>query len=833
MSPVQINGHYFDGSHITPTRATLIRTGGGGASVIGDSVATRCRARDLRVSPRMGSAKRFVSLPNGGQLLCADSPALDGLGQEVRSEGVVAWLEQRWTIALASLLIIVGILTGAYFHGLPVLAERVAGMVQLETEAALGETAVDWMDRNAWLEPSRLKGEFRYRLESRFADLIDGLPNQRRYTLMFRAAPSMGPNAMAFPGGIVVITDELIHAARNEEEVLAVMAHEIGHVERRHALRGMLHDSVIAIAATALFADASSVGGAVAGVPTVLTRLKYSREFESEADDFAFALLARHGISPAAFADAMESISEDDHDHGERLAFLSSHPVTEERMARARGRLQAGTSESGGTMIRVAGLGVLLLLVASVAKSGVAYASQDDILGMLRNRQFTELEKTLNGCQPGVENNLVEERRVHNAFTAFELEHREDRTVVVALSDWVQRSPQSYAARTARGIYFIDRGKQVQTGRGPTKAQQGQLDVMREWFDRGRVDLIASLDLCPAPLMSHIWLLRLAMRNGPYADVQRYFRNASTYAHKSLELRLAYMRSLEPDWGGTLEDMQKFARESESVLGPGFATNTLWGLYWFERVAPKFGRDDYAGAHEILMEGLARHESPRLYCARAFARMHLDRWPEAMTDLQASLSGMRSGHSYCTSVANHLAKTRPTSPGLLEILDSRIALNPADVDLLRHRGWVYFKRGNSAAALQDLRLAAERGDSWARGMVGTLLRDGAGGMPSNPEAAVDYFRNAAHGGDSYAQQNVVQLLRSLGREQEAQQEDRIYRVSEKARSRADAAREPLAQMYGPIGPFLDPRVQAVGLGALAMGWIAVRVQRRNRGTLRS
>jgi predicted Zn-dependent protease len=68
----------------------------------------------------------------------------------------------------------------------------------------------------------------------------------------------------------------------------------------------------------------------------LLAQAKYSREFETEADEFAFDLLRQHNISPELFADLMERLSEGSDKNGQSWSFLSSHPVTASRVLRAR-----------------------------------------------------------------------------------------------------------------------------------------------------------------------------------------------------------------------------------------------------------------------------------------------------------------------------------------------------------------------------------------------------------------------------------------------------------------------------------------------------------------
>jgi predicted Zn-dependent protease len=101
-------------------------------------------------------------------------------------------------------------------------------------------------------------------------------------------------------------------------------------------MRHVLQDSAIAVLVAAVSSDAASLSVAVAGMPVLLVQAQYSRGFEAEADEFAFALLKRHGYSPAAFADLMERLDRDHRESESTFAFLSTHPVSERRIQRAR-----------------------------------------------------------------------------------------------------------------------------------------------------------------------------------------------------------------------------------------------------------------------------------------------------------------------------------------------------------------------------------------------------------------------------------------------------------------------------------------------------------------
>lgn len=98
------------------------------------------------------------------------------------------------------------------------------------------------------------------------------------YQLNFRKNPVIGANAFALPGGYMLITDELIDLANNNDEIVAVLAHELGHVKGRHALRQTLQGTVSGFIIIAITGDVSSIAS---GLPALMMNISYSRELEA------------------------------------------------------------------------------------------------------------------------------------------------------------------------------------------------------------------------------------------------------------------------------------------------------------------------------------------------------------------------------------------------------------------------------------------------------------------------------------------------------------------------------------------------------------------------
>ena len=159
-------------------------------------------------------------------------------------------------------------------------------------------------------------------------------------------------NAMALPGGYVYVTRGLLALANSEAELAGVIGHEIGHVTAHHTAERYNRATVAGILSAGLgVATGSSALGQIAQQGSQLYLLKFSREQEYEADALGVKYIARSGYDPTAEADFLHSLDrdsklkaslagEDARDH--QSDFMSTHPLTADRVARAR-RLAADT----------------------------------------------------------------------------------------------------------------------------------------------------------------------------------------------------------------------------------------------------------------------------------------------------------------------------------------------------------------------------------------------------------------------------------------------------------------------------------------------------------
>ncbi|XOV92081.1 MAG: M48 family metallopeptidase [Bacteroidota bacterium] len=136
-------------------------------------------------------------------------------------------------------------------------------------------------------------------------------------------------NAFASLGGHIFIFSGMIEMAEEPEELAAVLAHEIGHVEKRHVVNKLVKE----IGVTVLFSILS--GGdpvLVSEVARAAVSSAFDRSQESEADLFAMETLEKSKISPRYVASIFRRIKEKYGGYDERLEFLMSHPNLNKRI---------------------------------------------------------------------------------------------------------------------------------------------------------------------------------------------------------------------------------------------------------------------------------------------------------------------------------------------------------------------------------------------------------------------------------------------------------------------------------------------------------------------
>jgi Zn-dependent protease with chaperone function len=283
---------------------------------------------------------RRADSPSGTlRVSCLAAPALARL--EIRDPAVAAELVSRcgqldenvpgrhgiarivgWSLAAAVSIVVV------VLFGVPLAADRLAPLVPQSFERRLGDVA-----------ESQVKAVFGSKVcnnppgQAAFAKLVNAVRDSVGFDTSIQASVLSSPiaNAFALPGGKVYVFSELLAKADNADELAGILAHELGHLSHRDSMRNLIYNGGTSFLIGLLFGDITGSGALIFASRSVVTA-SYSREAEQNADSFAIDAMHRLGRSPRPMGELLFRVTGKEGDKS--LTILSSHPLTEDRLAR-------------------------------------------------------------------------------------------------------------------------------------------------------------------------------------------------------------------------------------------------------------------------------------------------------------------------------------------------------------------------------------------------------------------------------------------------------------------------------------------------------------------
>ena len=381
MNDGGVRADFHDGLSSRPREVTLRFLPGGrlliegaearetsGAESVPTAVAPLEFSRaQVRIESRLGDAPRFVRLPGDRRCEVRDNDALDaalGAWSASGGPGGASWLhriERSWRLVIVSVVVLLAVGWAAFRYGVPWGAKQVAFMLPESLTTKLGDETMAVFDRTLFDE-SKLPAARRDELRAVFARFLRAAGEREDYRIEFRHA-AIGANAFALPSGVIVITDDLVELAENDDEILGVLAHECAHVKHRHVLRGVLQNATVAVVVTLVTGDVSATAAAAGAAPAFLLQSAFSQEFEREADAEAVRAMRRAGKEPGHLATMLERLEDahglrkereakaaaDEEDKGGVLDYIGSHPPTRERLKAIREGAAAGDADEAGT----------------------------------------------------------------------------------------------------------------------------------------------------------------------------------------------------------------------------------------------------------------------------------------------------------------------------------------------------------------------------------------------------------------------------------------------------------------------------------------------------
>lgn len=278
-------------------------------------------------------------MPDGSTVWLNDpAPAIERALHEASDARWARWARASWLHMTAVALMLVAFVVWLDRQGIGWAAQTALFAVPKSLDKHVGAVVMGRID-GRYLRLSSIDDERQMALRERFEQAVARQTPGTQVRLIFRASKEGSSfNAFAAPDGTICMLDDLTQAL-SDDEVMAVLGHELGHIVHRHGMRRVMESVGLVAAAGVVFGDASSVAGTLA---STVQFLRYSRGAEREADDHMRRFVAAEKLPPEVILGVWGKFKKHTESRGAPglPGWLASHPGLDERIQIQQSRMQ-------------------------------------------------------------------------------------------------------------------------------------------------------------------------------------------------------------------------------------------------------------------------------------------------------------------------------------------------------------------------------------------------------------------------------------------------------------------------------------------------------------
>lgn len=327
---------FYDGVVSKPHHATLLSVDDQNVAVQYDDDGIKTQHFNMNQMTLIGAiGKRFpaIELNNDARIEFKSLDVPEWLHLESKGFNQRVWkLERTPSLIIFSVVFVFALGFALLKWGVPTAAQMIAFQLPENTLSRLGNQAEEYV--NDYTKPSQLSKARQAQIK---AEYLSKVAKDKPATLKFREGDKLGANALALPNNTIILTDELVNLAHSDQEIVGVLAHEQGHLLKRHSLQQALSSLGFSVLYIAITGDSSDL---MTTIPVAIVGAGYSRKFEQESDLYALNLMHEQNIETSHFANLLQRMSEDAGEKKDKsssiLDVLASHPATDERIKMVR-----------------------------------------------------------------------------------------------------------------------------------------------------------------------------------------------------------------------------------------------------------------------------------------------------------------------------------------------------------------------------------------------------------------------------------------------------------------------------------------------------------------
>lgn len=309
---VSVDGNHFEPIFPESFKNTDVNSNSADSDVVGSSTSSAYQFFDFDISPPLGAMARQLRLPNDAMFETSDHTKIKAVLDcfDAHKGGFIHAVESNlWAIILSVIVVLAFSFVGVKY-GVPYTAKLIATSLPDSIYEYMDDDLVEQFD-SFMLDPSDVNLERQQALHDKFKPILAAYPNIP-LEVHFRSSDDQA-NAFALPSGDLVFLDGLVKLAEKDEEIIAVLCHEIAHVYYRHGIQSTIQSSLVYWVLMLMTGDITAGTDLIVSLPAIVAGLSYSRDMETEADTFALELMQKLNIDPIHFANILEKMV--DHTH--------------------------------------------------------------------------------------------------------------------------------------------------------------------------------------------------------------------------------------------------------------------------------------------------------------------------------------------------------------------------------------------------------------------------------------------------------------------------------------------------------------------------------------
>ncbi len=268
----------------------------------------------------------------------ADSGLLDEVRQSFVQTSTIDKLKyemvhSKYKAILYAIIVLIVFVITSYFVFIPFIAEKAINFVSIDNEVKFGKKMYDQYIQSGMGEMGTDSVEVNTKATKLANNFIKNIDLKTPYPVQITVVRDDVINAFAMPGGNIVIYDEMIKKMDAPSQLVALIGHEVSHINKRHSLKSMSRSLANYLFLSVIIGDISAISTIFVDNFNMIGQMSYSRSLEEEADLEGLKIMDFNKIDQDGMVRLMEILKlESEKAENTVPKFLSSHPLTEERI---------------------------------------------------------------------------------------------------------------------------------------------------------------------------------------------------------------------------------------------------------------------------------------------------------------------------------------------------------------------------------------------------------------------------------------------------------------------------------------------------------------------